>query len=177
MNDENQDESLLPKSKSQIKREMVELQHLGEKLLTLNNIQLDRLDLPQNLLQAVQEGKKITSRSAKRRQLQYIGRLMRDVEDTARIEDFFIELTTSHQRANAIHHMLETWRDRLLSDDINVMTQFIDRYPSVDRQQLRQLIQNGKKEKTHGKPIGASKQLFRFIKELHHQEAHLEDHD
>lgn len=156
----------LPKSKSQIKREMLELQELGERLVSLNLEQLKKLALPASLHQAILDAKKMTSRNAKRRQLQYIGRLMRDIEDPTFIKEFFYQLEMKDQRANAFLHMLESWRERLLSDDVAAQTEFIQLYPNVDRQHLRQLIQNGKKERLHGKPLGASKLLFRYLREL-----------
>lgn len=169
MSDEDIENIRLPKSKSQIKREMVELQELGERLVLLNRDKLSKLELPTLLFEAIIEAKKITSRGGKRRQLQYIGRLMRDLEDTSLIRDFFAELDSKHQRVNAIHHMLESWREKLLSDDSEILTEFIALFPAVDRQHLRQLIQNGRKERLYGKPVGASKQLFRYLKELHQE--------
>lgn len=167
MNDNNDTNAKLPKSKSKIKREMNELQELGERLTTLSTQQIKRLPLPENLAQAIYQAQKITSRGAKRRQFQYIGRLMREVDDVSPITDFFNELDAKSHQSSAFLHMLESWRDKLLSDDANAVTEFITLYPNADRQHLRQLIQNGKKERLLGKPLGACKLLFRYIKELH----------
>lgn len=155
-----------PKSKSQVKREMTELQKLGERLVSLKKDQLNRLDLPAELNLAIKEAQRLTSHGAKRRQLQFIGRLMRDIEDTTFIKDFFRKLEMKDQRTSAFHHMLESWRERLISDDAEAITEFIQNYPNSDRQHLRQLIQNAKKEKQFAKPIGSLKLLFRYLKEL-----------
>lgn len=160
-------ESELSKSKSQIKREMIELQKLGERLTQLNMEQLNKVGLPINLFNAVIEAKRISSHGAKRRQLQYIGRLMREIEDTTFIREYFQKLDMKDKRASALHHMLESWRERLISDDPSALTDFIENYPEADRQHLRQLITNSKKERISGKPRGSLKALFTYIRELH----------
>lgn len=155
----------LPKSKSQLKRESNALQALGGRLILLNNTQLDKLGLPTKLFQAIQEAKKITSRSATRRQLQYIGRLMRDIEDPTYIFEFIQKIEMKDEKATAFHHQLESWRERLLSEE-EAITEFIELYPAIDRQHFRQLVMNARKEKTSGKPVGAAKLLFRYMRDL-----------
>lgn len=164
-----------PKSKSEIKREMIELQRLGERLVLLNAAQLKKLSLPLILEEAVLDAKKITSHGAKRRQFQYIGRLMRDVKNPEVIREFFAALEMKHQRSSAFHHMLESWRERLLSDDATQLTEFIKLYPIVDRQHLRVLVQNAKKERSLGKPVGAARLLFRYLKQLQQENKFEED--
>jgi ribosome-associated protein len=154
-----------PKSKSQIKREMIALQELGERLTLLNQETLKRLGLPASLIAAIVEYKKITSRNAKHRQLQYIGRLMRELEDSNAIQKALLELEMKDNRANAIYHMLEAWREKLIRDDEEV-TEFIKNYPDLDRQHLRQLIKNARNERDFGKPAGACKHLFRYLREI-----------
>lgn len=162
----------LPKSKSQIKREMTNLQDLGARLITLSDEQLRKLNLPPLLQDAVKAAKKITSHGAKRRQLQYIGRLMRDIEDPSHIEEFFLKIEMKDQRTIAYYHMLESWRERLIAEE-GALTEFIELYPNAERQHLRQLVQNAKKERLQGKPVGAAKALFRYLREL--QERKQED--
>jgi ribosome-associated protein len=169
------DPSDFPKSKSLIKKEMIELQELGERLVLLSQDQLTKLNLSAALLQAVLEAKRITSGGAKRRQLQYIGRLMRDLEDPQSIRDYFLKVDTKDKKAIAFQHMLEAWRERLITEDA-ALTQFIEAFPDTDRQHLRQLIQKAKKERSHGKSLGAAKALFRYLRELqetagHHDES------
>lgn len=165
-------ESDEPKSKTQVKREMVDLQKLGERLVLLSNDQLKKVNLPDFLKEAINAAKKITSHGAKRRQLQYIGRLMRDLDDPQFIRDFLQQIEMKNQRANAYFHMLESWRERLISEESAALTEFIQLYPHSDRQHLRQLVSNAKKERLSGAPVGASKILFQYLKVLqqHKQE-------
>jgi ribosome-associated protein len=156
----------LEKSKSQIKREMTELQKLGERLQALSREQLKKANLPAQLAQAIDESKRITSHSAKRRQLQYIGRLMRDLEDPQAVRDFLQKIENKHQKTNAYFHMLESWRERLITEEQSALTDFINLYPAADRQHLRQLVLNAKKERHQGTPKGAAKLLFQYLKEL-----------
>lgn len=167
MNDlDDQDDFDLPKSKSQVKREMTDLQKIGERLVQLSSEQLKKAKLPPALAEAIVAAKKITSHSAKRRQLQYIGRLMRDLEDPQAIRDFLQELEMKHKSANAYFHMLEAWRERLITEDSTALTEFFTLYPLAERQYLRQLVQNAKKERLSAKSTAAAKLLFRYLKEL-----------
>lgn len=170
---EDQDEDEYPqefqKSKTATKREMIELQQLGERLLELNPDQLKKLVLPDELIVALKESKKITAHGAKRRHLQFIGRLMRKIEDPQPIRDYLQELQTKNQRASAYHHMLESWREKLITQGPQILTEYFEAYPDAQRQHLRQLVQNAQKERATGKPKGAGKLLFRYLKEIHEQ--------
>ncbi len=161
------EEQIFSKSKSQLKREMLELQELGKRLVGLSKERLSKLDLPSSLLSAIEEAKRLNSRGGIRRQLQYIGRLMRDLEAPERIREYFQRLEMKDERAAAFFHMLESWRERLICDEsLETTTEFITQYPEIDRQYFRQLIQNAKKERKQGKPAGAGKALFRYLREL-----------
>ncbi len=109
------------KSKSQIKREMLELQELGEKLTTLSAEYLQRLDLSESLLIALDAAKTIKSHGAKRRHMQYIGRLMRGV-DPEPIRQLFSQLVHQQQQTAAQFHVTEKWRDRLLTEGKSALT-------------------------------------------------------
>jgi ribosome-associated protein len=150
-------------SKTRRKREMLELQALGAALVAVPESQLAQMQLENNLLQAVLEAKRIRSHEAKRRQLQYIGRLMRDV-DPEPIRAQLAAIEGSSAQAAAAHRRLESWRERLLSDD-EALTAFAAEHPSADLQALRTLIRNSRKEQKEGKPPRAYRELFRFIKE------------
>lgn len=153
------------KSKSQIKREMLELQKLGEQLLTLKDQHLKQLHLSPELVQAIKLAKVLKSHGAKRRQLQYIGRLMRKV-DPEPIRDYLAGISLQHQRSVALLHLYESWRERLLSEGSTAFSEFITQYPQADRQQLRQLILNAQKEISQQKSLGAAKALLRYIRSL-----------
>ena len=143
---------------------MHELQALGVALAELSESQLKEMRLGEDLLEALLEAKRIRSHEAKRRQMQYIGRLMREV-DPAPIRSRLAELEGSSAQASARHRRLETWRERLLGDDA-ALTEFAAAYPGADLQALRALIRNTRKEKKEGKPPRAYRELFRVLKEI-----------
>ena len=150
-------------SKTQRKKEMLELQSLGAALVELPQIHLDAISLPENLKGAVLEARRIKTHEGKRRQMQYIGRLMRDV-DPAPIRAELDAFTRSSAQSAAAHRRLEAWRERLLADDA-ALTEFAAAYPGTDVQQIRSLIRNVKREREAGKPPRSYRELFRFIKE------------
>jgi ribosome-associated protein len=151
-------------SKTKRKREMHELQAIGVALVALPESQLDELALDDNLHKAVLEAKRISAHEGRRRQMQYIGRLMRDV-DPAPIRARLEEISGGSARANARHKRLEALRERLLADDL-ALTQFAAAHPSADLQALRALIRNSRKEQKEGKPPRAYRELFRLLKSI-----------
>jgi ribosome-associated protein len=151
-------------SKTRRKREMHELQALGVALVRLPEAQITALNIPAQLREAVLEAKRIKSNEAKRRQMQYIGRLMRDV-DSAPIRAHLAEMEGHSAQANARHRRLEIWRERLLADD-EALTAFAAEHPGVDIQAVRTLIRNARREAKDGKPPRASRELFRVLKAL-----------
>lgn len=150
-------------SKSQRKRESTALQDIGAELVKLPSDRLARLHLPDPLRAAVLEARRITSHGALRRQMQYIGRLMRDV-DAEPIVAQLAELRGESAQAKAAFHTLERWRERLLAED-GALTEWLARHPRSDAQALRQLIRNARREATEGKPPRASRALFRALRE------------
>jgi ribosome-associated protein len=146
-------------SKTKRKQEMLELQALGVALVALPEAQLDFLQ--PELRQAVLEAKRISAHEGRRRQLQYIGRLMRDV-DPAPIRARLDALTGSSSQANARHKRIEALRKRLLADD-EALTQFAATHPTADLQTLRNLIRNSRKEYEEGRPPRAYRELFRLL--------------
>lgn len=155
-------ESLGP-SKSQRKRESTALQDIGADLVKLPAERVRNLDLPESLRAAVLEAQRIRSHGALRRQMQFIGKLMRSIEAEPIIEQL-AALRGDSERAKARFHALEHWRERLLADDVAV-TEWQDAYPGSDVQQLRQLIRNARKEAAEQKPPRAYRALFRLLSE------------
>ncbi len=151
------------KSKSQLKREVEALQDMGKALVDLSKDTLMKMDLPEDLLGAVLEAKRITSHGAIRRQMQYIGKVMRGVDADA-IADQLAAIRGESDSAKAEFHALERWRERLLADD-NAITEWLGRHPGADAQKLRQLIRNARKEAELGKPPKSSRELFRMLRE------------
>jgi len=155
-------------SKSQLKREMDALQSLGEQLLAMSAERVARIALPESLAEALREARRLTKHEAKRRQMQYIGRLMRDV-DPAPIQAALDEFHGISAAANARHHAVERLREQLLADE-SVLGKIAEKHRSADLQHLRQLRRNALKEQAAGKPPRAFRELFRILRSL--EESH-----
>lgn len=154
-------------SKSQIKREMHALQALGEELIALSPAARAKIPLDDQLQDALELADKLAKkREALRRHIQFIGRLMREREDQLdAIEQALAIIRNTNQAATRQFHKVETWRDKLLSDN-DAVTTFVAEYPDADIQQLRQLIRNAKKEQEKQQPPKAYRELFQLIKPL-----------
>jgi ribosome-associated protein len=150
-------------SKSRKKRDMHALQDLGAKLVELNEQQLESMQLPESLLAAVQEARRLTKHEAKRRQMQYIGRLMRDI-DAAPIRDQLEEWLGQGREHTAQLHALERWRDELVAGD-PALARFLQEYPGADSQKLRTLIRNARREQDAALPPKSYRELFRVLRE------------
>jgi len=152
-------------SKTQVKREMEVLQALGAKLPTLNAEQLKKVPLSPELMSAVKEAQRLQQRSeATRRQLQYIGRLMRN-EDAEAIQTAIERFEAGKQAHAQIFHKLERWRDRLILGDNSDLQAYLEQDADADIQHLRQLLRNAQKEAKLGKPPVASRKLFKYLRE------------
>lgn len=157
------EEELQP-SKTQRKKEMQSLQDLGEELTELSTDQIAGLDLPDNLRGALLEAKRISKRGAIRRQLQYVGRLMRDV-DAAPIRAQLDALKGLSAEHTARLHAAERWRERLLEDD-DALAAFLSENTHADSQHLRTLIRNARHEAKEGKPPKSFRELFRAVRDV-----------
>ncbi|GLR63187.1 UPF0307 protein [Marinospirillum insulare] len=158
------DEQDLPPSKSELKRQMQALQELGKKLLDLTATQLTTLNLDEELLDALEEHKRIKSHEAKRRHLQRIGKLMRS-RDSQKIQAA-MDIYDSSSSAHAQHFQnLEYWRDRLIAED-SALAEFVELWPECEVQLVRQLIRNTRKEAAADKPPASSRKLFRYMRKL-----------
>lgn len=154
----------LPPSKTKLKAEADAQQALGVRLCELPKDKLLKLNLPEDLVTAVLDTKKITANGAIRRHRQYLGRLMRDI-DTAPIIEQLSRWDGKHTAENAYFHGLERWRDRMIGD-VNVLSEFIALYPQTDIQQLRTLVRNAQKELAAGKPPKSSREIFKVLREI-----------
>lgn len=151
-------------SRTHDKREAEEAQDIGEQLIELRLEQLKELALPESLFDAVLEAKRLTSHGALRRQKQYIGKLMRQVE-LEPIQAKFAEWEFNSRAHLAVFHRLERWRDQLLVDDA-VLGELLETYPALDMQHIRGLIRNARKEQTANKPPKSSRELFQYLRSL-----------
>ena len=134
-------------SKSQIKRDLHALHDLGKELVELPTDRLKKLPLSDTLFDAIRDAQRNTSREGRRRQIHYVGKLMRQADATAIRQQLDVWRHGSREDTRAMHR-LETLRDILVKDD-NALTGFLEEYPNSDVQQLRALIRAARKEAQH----------------------------
>jgi len=151
-------------SKTQRKRDMHELQALGARLAELNPEQLDTVGLPEDLRGALDQFRRMTKHEARRRQMQYIGRLMRSVDPGAIREKLKIWDGISAEHT-AQQHRVERWRDRLLENEA-VIDELVRAHPSIDTRRLRALARKAREERASGTPPRAYRELFRALREI-----------
>jgi len=150
-------------SKSQKKREVEALQDLGAELVKLPDAQFKRIELPEELKQAVAACRKITQNGALRRQKQFIGKLMRSI-DPAPIQAQLDAFKGVSAAENAKLHQAEKWREKLIADN-EALTLFLNQYPDTDATRLRQLIRNARDEAARNKPPRAFREIYHVIRE------------
>lgn len=162
-------------SRTDMKRESDALQKLGEDLLTLNADRIDQLGLPEKLVDAVAEAKRITNFEGKRRQMQFIGKLMRKLEDEplAAVRAALQSQRNGPASETLLLHQAEQWRDALLAAD-GALALWLEAFPQTDTQQLRALVRQARKDAAalpntpageaprHGR---AYRDIFQFVKE------------
>jgi len=163
-------------SKTELKRESTELQDIGVSLLALRADLLERLELPDKLLEALEEAKRITNFEGKRRQMQYIGKLMRGLDEDvlAAVRETLDEQHHGSARESLALHEAEKWRDDLVERD-EALQRWLDQHPDTDSQQLRALIRQARKDRQptqdelsrgqiprHGR---AYREIFQIVKE------------
>ena len=161
---ENEAEQPVPPSKTRRKKEMHALQDMGERLVQLDLKHLQELDLPEALMDAILEARRIRAHGARRRQMQLIGKLMRDV-DASPIQEKLGLLNGINQQQSARLHLLERWRDRLLADE-QALTELVQMYPGADLQRLRALMRNANSEKLASKPPRSFRALFQELQRI-----------
>lgn len=145
-------------SKTRRKQEMHALQDIGEQLVDLNSKRLAELNLPESLMDAITEAKRLHKHEARRRQMQFIGRLMREVDPTP-IQDKFAAWNSVSLQHTAWFHLMERWRDRLMASE-QALTELGQDYPESDLQRLRTLVRNAHKEKIANKPPKSFRAIF-----------------
>ena len=152
-------------SKSQRKREARELFDLGRNLVELKPVVLRKLPLEERLLEAVGTARGIRSHVARKRQLQFIAKLLRSM-DTTPIREALEAVRMAAKQKTVRHHRVETWRDRLLENGDGSVTELVAKYPSANPQTLRQLLRNAQKESKLNKPPVAARKLFKVLREM-----------
>jgi ribosome-associated protein len=153
-------------SKSARKRAALAAQDLGARLIALRETELVSLDLPEPLLDAVREARRLTSRAALARQRQYIGKLMRDI-DTASIEAALEARSGASGLDARLHKQAERWRQRLLAEGDDALDEFAAAHAPLDRAQLASLIHAaGNPHVSAGTRTTAARRLFRALRAL-----------
>lgn len=166
--DEETGEFLSP-SRSQNRRNALDILALGETLVALSAAQLARLPIPEEVLPHIQETQRITSFGARKRQLAFLAKQMRrqDDETLDAIRDALSKDSDATRRETAALHRAEALRDTLMGDNGDAaMTDLLAAHPDADRQKLRQLVRNAHEEQKRGKPPRAHRELFRELREL-----------
>ncbi|MCG7575622.1 MULTISPECIES: ribosome biogenesis factor YjgA [unclassified Halomonas] len=158
------DEQVERPSKSQLKREMHALQALGETLIAMNSTERSRFPLSDDMLRAIDETARIRSHEGRRRHMQYVGKLIRK-EDLTAIQGVFDAIEQEKEQRDHAFHRLEKWRDRMIDEGDDAVDLFMVDYPNADRQALRQLVRNARKEREQGKPPTSSRKLFKHLRE------------
>jgi ribosome-associated protein len=154
-------------SKSELKRQSNELQKLGEQLIEAPRDRVKRVPMPDEVKDAILMCQTITNHEGRRRQLQYVGKMMRtlDEEEVAVIQRTIESWKGASKAETASLHALERRRDKLLADD-KALTQLLEEHPQLDVQQLRTLIRNARKEQAENKPPKAYREIFQILKDL-----------
>ena len=162
-------EEVGPPSKTQLKADADEKQALGEALLTLRADLMARLNLPEKLLQALADAKKITNFEGRRRQMQFIGKLMRPL-DAEPIREAINEQQSGSAELTLQLHLAEQWRDKLIASD-DALGSWLTEHPDTDSQQLRALIRQARKDAKPEKPGEAPRhgksyrEIFQLVKQ------------
>ncbi len=153
-------------SKTEMKREAQRMRDLGQKLTELKPALWPQLPISDNLLEAIEENVRLSSHEAKRRHLQYMGKLLRK-ENLDALNEFLDLLDPSSETYGRLQKQQEMWREKLIKSN-TALNEFIEQYPDVDRQQLRNLIRNTQKELAANpeKPSSSYRKLFQFIKQV-----------
>ena len=151
-------------SKTQRKRDVEALQQLGVELVELNASQLAQIEMPEQLLEAVLEGKRIRDFEGRRRQMQYIGKLMRGI-DPAPIRARLEQWNGVSREHTALQHLAESWRGRLI-DEAGALAAFAREYPASDLQKLRSLIGSIERDKAAGRTLRNYRELFRAVRDI-----------
>jgi ribosome-associated protein len=155
-------------SKTRRKRQAHDLQDLGKALVKLSKEQLARIDMPESLREAIVECRRFTRHEAIRRQMQYIGRIMRDL-DAAPIAAQLAQIEAPSRRQTALFHVAERWRDELVAQP-EAIARFVHEFPQADPDRLRLLAEKAREEKRTSKPPKRYRELFHVLNTL------LQDH-
>jgi len=152
-------------SKSEAKRECRHLTDLGEEILKLRPDERRTLDLPETVEDAIEFALTINSRGAAKRQRMRIGKLLRSMDPEV-LEAGLKKIRQGHDSKTARFKRLEAYRDQLIDNDKQVLSELIDQYPDIDRQHINQLIRAARRERKAERPPVAARKLFKYLRGL-----------
>lgn len=158
------EEEIIWVSKSEIKRDAEHLKKLGESLMDLNPVNLAKIPLDDNIREAIKLAQRLKM-EARRRQIQYVGKLLRNV-DPEPIQEALDKVENRHNQQLALLHKLEQTRDQLVEQGDAVLNDLIAEYPDLDRQHLRNLIRAAQKEKAANKPPKNYREIYQYLKSV-----------
>ena len=152
-------------SKSQLKRESLALQKLGEQLISMPAARFLGIPMPDELRAAVQQARGMKRRRALYRQRQFIGKLMREIDASQIREAIEQDEQRQRQSARSFHH-IENWRDRLIAEGDVLLGELLKEFPEIDRQHVRQLVREAQREHDADQPPRHARALFRYLQKL-----------
>jgi len=165
--DDSHDENWV--SKTQVKRECIDLQDLGEAMSKLEPAALDKIPMDDTIREAIITIRKMKKGSALKRQIQYVGKLLRN-SDHEPIRTAYDKVVNHYREDVKQFHKLENWRDRLLAEGDKALGDLLNEMPQLDRQHLRQLIRQASKEQQNNKPPKSSREIFKYLRQIAEQE-------
>ncbi|HKX55458.1 MAG TPA: ribosome biogenesis factor YjgA, partial [Xanthomonadales bacterium] len=159
-------------SKSQLKRDALSKKSLAADVIALGKKQFADAPLDEDLREEFVAARKITAHVARKRQLMFVAKKLRNI-DTTEIEQYLASLQQDASQITLRHHRAEAWRDRFLAADLSgdlnndqALAEFLQNRPDADRQALRQLIRNARREIAAGKPPASARALFRMLRDM-----------
>ncbi len=158
-------DELIEISKSQLKREALEKKSLASELVALGNKQFAKAPLDDDLRDEIRDARKIKAHVARKRQLLFVAKQLRN-SDTTAIEQYLENLNTDANQLTQRQHRAENWRDFLINGGDKALAEFLRSRPDADRQALRQLIRNAQQELAAAKPPASARSLFRMLRDL-----------
>lgn len=156
-------------SKSQLKRDSAALQDLAAELAKLSKTQLQGMGLPERIYAAVLEASAMPPKGARKRQLKFIGGLLREM-DAEPVKVKLAGIKSQDAQSARRHHHIERWRERLLAEGDQALTELLGQFPEADSQQLRQLLRNAAREAKAGKPPKSARQIYQFVRALYDEQ-------
>lgn len=176
--DEDTGEFLAP-SRSQQRREALDVLALAQRLVALDRGQLAKLPVSDHLLPHIADTQRITSHIARKRQMAFLAKQMRREDDDAleAIRDALDAGGETARQETALLHRVETWRERLVADGDNALTELLEEYPTANHQRLRQLSRNAVDERNRNKPPHSHRELFRVLRDLLQDDLHSDEAD